>query len=272
MPEDFIKVAILSLIEGVTEFLPVSSTGHLIVSKAILDFDTVGAAFEIFIQFGAVIAVIAYYRRTLYAQFRRLAHSAETRRFWLMIGVACAPAAALGYLFDGQIASLLFSPPVVAIALIIGGLVFIALERSPRYGADGAEGDAQTTSISLRQALIVGLIQSLALIPGASRSGTSIVGGMVAGMNRRQATEFSFILAIPLLGAATLYKFASVAISLSADQVALMLLGAALAALFSWLTIDWLLKFVSKHSFVVFGYYRILAGCLILIAVGNGII
>ena len=270
--DNIIKVIFLSLVEGVTEFLPVSSTGHLIVSKALVNFDSIGAVFEIFIQFGAVLALVAYYRRTLVMHIREFSNSAQIRRFWLMILIGCTPAAVLGFLLDAQIEAYLFSPDVVAASLIVGGLVLLLLERTPRFRNPMSEAGAKVTAITWHQAAIIGIAQSLALIPGASRSGTAIVGAIIAGMNRRNATELSFFLAIPLLGGATLYKFVTTLNTLSADQLALLLLGAALSAVFSWLAIDWLLKFISRHSFLALGYYRIVAGILILLAVEAGLI
>ena len=272
MIEDVLKVAILSLIEGVTEFVPISSTGHLIVGTALLNFDAIGSVFEIFIQIGAVAAVIVYYRKTLGRQASFLGASAEIRRFWLTIVLGSAPAVVLGYWFAEPIESLLFTPRVVAFSLIVGGIAFILVERLPRFHQNGDVEGVKLTDVTLRQALIIGLVQALALIPGMSRSGSSIIGGILAGLNRRIATEFSFFLAIPLLGGATLYKFITSMDSLAADQLALLLLGAVLSAYFAWRAIGWLLKFISRHSFVAFGVYRIVAGLLILLAVSSGLI
>ena len=272
MIEDVSKVVILSLIEGVTEFLPISSTGHLIVGAVVLDFDAmVPPIFEIFIQIGAVVAVLVYYRRALREQALQLRHSSETRRFWLMIALASAPVAALGIVFQKEVESLFFSPQVVAASLIFGGIAILLVERMPRFQGVGAEAETDITNVTIRQAALIGLVQVLALIPGMSRSGSSIVGGMLAGLDRRMATEFSFFLAIPLLGSATLYKFVTTLDSLGSDQVLLLLLGAALSAVFAWLAIDWLLRFISRHSFIAFGYYRIAAGGLILLALSSGL-
>ena len=271
MIEDLTKVLILALIEGVTEFLPISSTGHLIVGAAALNFDAmVPPIFEIFIQIGAVAAVLVYYRKLLAKQVSQLSHSPSTRRFWLMIALACAPVALLGILFQKEVESLFFSARVVAGSLIFGGFAILFVERLPRFRPGSADDAAGLTSVTLRQAVLVGLVQTLALIPGMSRSGCSIVGGMLAGLDRRAATEFSFFLALPLLGGATLYKFVTTMNELGTEQLLLLLLGAALSAVFAWLAIDWLLNFISRHSFIAFGYYRIVAGLLILLAVASG--
>lgn len=273
MIEDVVKVIILSLIQGVTEFLPVSSTGHLIVGAALLRFDAMlPPIFEIFIQIGAVAAVLVYYRRTLSWRAAQMRSSSEARRFWLMIVMASAPAAVLGVVFQQEIEALFFSPRVVAASLITGGIALILVERLPRFQRGITEGPVDAAAVTIRQAALIGLVQSLAVIPGMSRSGCSIVGGMVAGLSRRAATEFSFFLAIPLLGGATLFKFVTTLHSLGFEQLLLLLLGAALSGLFSWLAIDLLLKFVSRRSFVAFGYYRIAAGALILLGLSSGMI
>ena len=271
--EDILKVAILSLLEGVTEFLPVSSTGHLIVGSALLRFDALlPPIFEIFIQIGAVAAVLVYYRRILAERTLSLPSSAEARRFWLMIALASAPVAALGIVYQREIESLFFSPRVVAASLIFGGIAILLIEWFPRFQGGIAEGTTDVGKVTLRHSALIGLVQVLALIPGMSRSGSSIVGGMLAGLSRRAATEFSFFLAIPLLGSATLYKLITTLDSLGAQQLLLLALGAALSGLFSWLVIDLLLRFIARHSFVVFGYYRIAAGALILLGLSSGII
>ena len=273
MIEDVSKVVILSLIEGVTEFLPISSTGHLIVGAVALNFDAmVPPVFEIFIQIGAVVAVIVYYRRALSEQALQLRSSSDTRRFWLMIALASAPVAALGMLFQEEIEALFFSSQVVAASLIFGGIAILLVERMPRFRSAGAEAQIDIMNVTIRQAALIGLVQVLALVPGMSRSGSSIVGGMLSGLDRRVATEFSFFLAIPLLGSATLYKFVTTFDTLGSDQLLLLLLGAALSAVFAWLAIDLLLRFIARHSFIAFGYYRIAAGILILLAVSSGVI
>lgn len=273
MMEDIFKVAILSLIQGVTEFLPVSSTGHLIVGAAVLRFDALlPPIFEIFIQIGAVVAVLVYYRRLLGEQIRSLRSSSEARRFWLMIALASLPVAALGIVYQQEIEALFFSPLVVAAALISGGIAILFVERLPRFQDGFTDGPIDPGKVTIFQAALIGLVQVLALIPGMSRSGSSIVGGMLAGLNRRAATEFSFFLAIPLLGSATIYKFVTTADSLGSEQLLLLLLGAALSGLFSWLAIDLLLRFISRRSFVAFGYYRIAAGALILLGLASGMI
>ena len=270
MIEDIAKVVILSLIEGVTEFLPISSTGHLIVATSLLNFDVMGSVFEIFIQIGAVVAVMAYYRHSLLAHAKQVRSVSAIRRFWLLVVLGSLPAAATGFFFGTQIEVLLFSPQVVAVSLIVGGFIFLIVERRLPALQLRAEQPTTITSISLRQAIVVGLVQVLALIPGVSRSGSSIVGGMLAGMNRRLATEFSFFLAMPLLGGATLYKLVDSLDTLDTSQLFFLFLGAVLSGVFAWQAIEWLLSYIARSSFVVFGYYRIVAGLLILAAASAG--
>ncbi|MYE27696.1 MAG: undecaprenyl-diphosphatase, partial [Chloroflexi bacterium] len=155
---------------------------------------------------------------------------------------------------------------------IIGGVVILIVERMPRYRSAAMEAPMDVSQVTARQAALVGLVQILALVPGMSRSGCSIVGGMLAGLSRRVATEFSFFLAIPLLGSATIYKFVTTLDTLGPDQLLLLLLGAAFSGVFSLLAIDLLLKYISRHSFVAFGYYRIAAGALILLALPSDFI
>ena len=271
--EDVLKVTLLSLVEGVTEFLPVSSTGHLIVGAALLRFDALRPpVFEIFIQIGAVAAVLVYYRRLLGERILQSRSSPEARRFWLLIALASFPVAALGIMFQQEVEALFFSPRAVAASLIFGGIAILVVERLPRFKGGFDDGPFDIGKASIRQAAFIGLAQTLALIPGMSRSGCSIVGGMLAGLSRRAATEFSFFLAIPLLGSATLYKFITTFDSLDMEQLLLLILGAALTAVFSWLAIDLLLRFIARRSFVVFGYYRIAAGALILLGSSSGMI
>lgn len=272
MGEDLLRVAALALVEGITEFLPISSTGHLIVGKSLLGFDALGTVFEIVIQIGAVCALILYYRKSLRDQATQLRVNAGVRRFWQLILVACLPAAALGLLLETRIEAALFTPQVVALALIAGGFALLLVEHFLRGEFLGDSRSLQIAELTLRQALIVGAVQALALIPGMSRSGSSIVGGLLAGMNRRAAAEFSFYLAIPLLGGTTIYKLVKSLPLLGADELLLLAVGAALSGLFAWLAIDWLLGYISRHSFAIFGVYRIVAGGLILMAVAGEVI
>lgn len=262
---DFIKAIILGIVEGVTEFLPISSTGHLIVASDLLDFQALNGTFEIFIQLGAVVAVVLYYRSRLWRQVLALREGREGWRFWLNLFIAFLPAAVLGFLFADVIQAALFNPTVVALALIVGGIVFLVVERRlPPPSGDQMELSAEADPMHWRQALGIGLAQTLALIPGMSRSGASIIGGLLVGLGRPAATEFSFFLAIPTLGLATVYSLVRSLDQLRPDDMLNLGIGAVVSGVVAWLSIGWLLRFVSRHNFVPFGVYRILAGLVIL--------
>lgn len=253
------KVVALGVVEGVTEFLPISSTGHLLVAAQALHFEhSVGGTFEIFIQLGAVIAVVGYYLRDLLAQARDLPRSRTTQRFWLAILIAFIPAAVIGLALHKYIKQYLFRPEVIAATLIIGGVIFIIVELLPRR-----ETTHRLERVSWPQALGIGVAQMLALVPGVSRSGAAILGGMFGGLDRRTATAFSFYLAIPTLGAATIVDLLTSLSDVTAGDLGRLFLGAIVSMIIAWLSIDWLLRYVAHHSFIAFGVYRILAGLAI---------
>lgn len=279
MPElpEWLIVVISGIVEGVTEFLPVSSTGHLIITSDLLQFDSLQGTFEIFIQIGAVIAVILFYRAELLGQIQRVVSpqfdsdddkikTANTRRLWIDIVIAFIPAAVIGLLFGSQLYEWLFNPNTVAIALIVGGLTFLIVE----YFMQGKEVEVQSIEdnpLTYQQALLVGLWQILALVPGMSRSGMSIIGGMLSGLDRQRATQFSFYLAMPTLGAATIYTLFTDLESISGNDFFLLGLGALVSGIVAWFSIGWLLRYVASNSFILFGYYRIVVGIIILIVV-----
>lgn len=269
---DFIYSIILGIVEGITEFLPISSTGHLLVAAALLGFPTeaVGAVdpkafrdtFSIFIQVGAILAVLIYYRRDLWDQLRKLPTDRTTQRFWLYVAIAFVPAAGIGFLLRNVIKDVLFNPLTVGIALVVGGVVFIVLESRPR-----TPKTTTLNQISLRDALVIGVAQVTALVPGVSRSGASIFGGLLAGLDRKTATVFSFYLAIPTLGLATVYDLYS-ALSdglVQAAQLPYFAVGAAVSFFVALAAIAWLLRYVANNSFRAFGVYRIVAGAVIIV-------
>ena len=266
---DWLEIILLGVVEGLTEFLPISSTAHLLLAARVLGFeDSTGGTFVIFIQFGAVIAVLGFYARELLTQARLASREPAIQRFWLAILVAFLPAALAGVLLRTWIKTVLFdSPTVIAWALIIGGIVLLLAERLPQRPTI----ESNIPLVTLRQALKVGIVQVLALIPGVSRSGASIVGGMLTGMDRATATRFSFYLAIPTLGAATIVDLFANLDRLTLTDVGELLLGTLVAFVVAWLSIGWLLRYVAHNSFVIFGIYRILAGAtiLVLLAVGR---
>lgn len=265
----WVQVVLLGIVEGLTEFLPISSTAHLLIVADLLDFQySIEGTFEIFIQLGAILAVVAFYLRDLLEQARSVPRSQAVRRFWLGIVIAFVPAAVIGLTLRDWIKTVLFeSPVVIATSLIVGGIIFIVVERLPQRTADTTE----LTDISWKQALGIGFAQVTALIPGVSRSGASIVGGMFAGLDRRTATAFSFYLAIPTLGGATVVDLLSSLDKLTPDDYGRLLVGTVVSAIVAWLSIGWLLRYVASNSFVPFGIYRIGVGLLILglVAVGT---
>lgn len=264
---DLIKTILLGIVEGITEFLPISSTGHLIVAAAILDFNAVNQeTFVIFIQLGAVVAVVLFYWNDLLTQVRTVRVDPRVQQLWLAVIIAFVPAAAIGVLIRGFVKSVLYTPVVVAISLIVGGIVLILLER--RLEGRGTVETAETESIptlTMRQAVVIGVAQTLALIPGVSRSASSIVGGMFAGLSRSAATRFSFYLAIPTLGLATIADLVLSLDELQPNDLVYLIIGAIVAGIVAWFAIRWLLRYIASHTFVPFGYYRIAAGIIILI-------
>lgn len=263
---EWLKVVLLGIVQGITEFLPISSTGHLIVATTLLDFGSwMQNTFEIFIQIGSVVAVLIFYRAEILRQIRAVPGDQGVQRFWLGIVIAFIPAGAVGFLLRDWI-DRLYSPAVVAVSLIVGGVIFLIVE-SVNLKTD--TGDI--SAIRPRQAFIVGIAQMVALIPGVSRSGASIIGGMLAGLDRRTATQFSFYLALPTLGIATVYSLLKSVGELSPDDLGYLLVGAAVAAVVSWAAMGWLLRYVARNSFRVFGYYRILAGLVILALIAAGL-
>jgi undecaprenyl-diphosphatase len=262
MPDWFIAV-VMGVVEGITEFLPISSTGHLIVVGELIGLpDSLKNTFEIVIQLGAVLAVLAFYWADLFQQVRTIRQDEQVQRLWVGIVVAFIPAAVFGLLFDDAIETVLFAPVPIAIALIVGGVVFLIIEWAGI--AANRPTEMALTDVSWWQALAIGLFQTLALVPGVSRSGASIVGGVIVGLNRQVATQFSFYLALPTLGAATLYILLRDIALLNTAGIVNLLIGTLVSGVVAWLSIGWLLRYISQHSFVVFGWYRIIVGIVIL--------
>jgi undecaprenyl-diphosphatase len=255
-----IKAAIMGLVEGLTEFIPVSSTGHLIVAGALLGFNSdAGKVFEIVIQTGAILAVIWEYRVKLWSVTAGLAGSARAWRFVVNLVVAFLPAAVLGLLFASRIKAYLFAPMPVALAFIIGGFVILWAERRQHVVRVTSVDDMTPVD-----ALKVGCAQCLALVPGASRSGATIVGGLLFGLSREAATEFSFFLAIPTLLAAGAYELFRERALLSAADAGWFGVGLITAFISAWLCVRWLLRYISRHDFSAFAWYRIVVGLLVI--------
>jgi len=257
---------ILGIVEGLTEFLPVSSTGHLILVGQLLGFnDDKGKVFEIAIQFAAILAVVWEYRARLAHTLTSITSEPASSRLAINLIVAFLPAAVLGFLFLKQIKAYLFNPIVVASAFIIGGFLILWAER--RQHVIHAES---IDNMSWRDALKVGFAQALAMIPGTSRSGATIIGGLFFGLSRRAATEFSFFLAIPTMFAATFYDVYKNRDLFSMDDIALFAVGGTVSFISAFIAVRGLIRFISRHDFTIFAWYRIAFGILVLISAQMG--
>ena len=267
-----LKAALMGVVEGLTEFLPISSTGHLILAGALLGFDDEKAkVFDIAIQTGAIFAVILVYWQKIRSTLIALPTEKQAQAFALNVLIAFVPAVVLGLLFGKAIKANLFTPVVVASTFILGGFIILWAEARQKTTATAARIQ-DVDQMSPMDALKVGLIQCLAMIPGTSRSGATIIGGMFLGLSRKAATDFSFYLAIPTLigaGAYSLYKERALLSMADAPMFAVGLLFSFLSA---WLCIRWLLKFISTHSFVGFAYYRIAFGVVVLATAYSGLV
>lgn len=255
-----LQALILGIVEGVTEFLPISSTGHLILAGDLLNFnDDRGKLFEIVIQFGAILAVVWEYRQRISRLCRDIFHDAGAQKFALNIAVAFLPLAILGLIFGKAIKANLFAPVPVALALIVGGLIILwAEKREHRIRVENVE------DLSLLDAVKLGFAQAAALIPGTSRSGSTIIGGLLFGLSRKAATEFSFFLAIPTLGLATFYQLYQERALLSMDDLGMWVVGLVSSFISAFLCVRWLLRFISHHDFTPFAWYRIAFGFVVL--------
>ncbi|TXI16384.1 MAG: undecaprenyl-diphosphate phosphatase [Nitrosomonas sp.] len=264
----WLKALILGVVEGLTEFLPVSSTGHLILIGDLLDFnDERAKVFFIAIQLGAILAVCWEYRNKIIEVARGIGSSASANRFVVNVMIAFLPAAILGLLFIKIIKFYLFHPIPVATALIVGGLLILWAER--REHVIEVE---QVDDMDWKHALKIGLAQCLALIPGTSRSGATIIGGLFFGLSRKAAAEFSFFLAIPTMFAATFYDLFKNWELLEWTDLGLIVTGFIAAFLSALVAVRGLLKFVSNHDFTIFAWYRIVFGIVILVTAYTGVI
>jgi undecaprenyl-diphosphatase len=268
-----VKAAILGIVEGLTEFLPISSTGHLILASSLLDFRGENVAtFEIAIQTGAMFAVIWEYRQKLFGTLAGILRERTAQRFAVNVIVAFIPAVVFGLTLGSFIKDKLFHPVPVAIAFVVGGLIILWVEARHRraFGERDLEGRRHARvetvdDMSMLDALKVGLVQCLALIPGTSRSGATIIGGMLFGLSRRAATEFSFYLAIPTLIGAGVYSLWKQRGALSAADLPLFAVGTVFAFVSALLCIRWLIRYISTHDFTVFAWYRIAFGAVVLL-------
>lgn len=267
-----IKAAIMGVVEGLTEFLPISSTGHLILAGALLGFDDEKAkVFDIAIQTGAIFAVILVYWQKIRDTVIALPKERKAQQFALNLLVAFLPAVVLGLLFGKAIKAYLFTPWVVATTFIVGGFIILWAEKRQAAGGTAVRV-TDTDDMTWQDALKVGLVQCLAMVPGTSRSGATIIGGMFLGLSRKTATDFSFFLAIPTLIGAGVYSLYKERALLSMADVPLFGVGLVFSFISAWICVRWLLKFIATHSFVGFAYYRIAFGVVVLLNAWTGVV
>ncbi len=272
------KAAAMGIVEGLTEFLPISSTGHLILTASLIQFNGASVkVFEVAIQTGAMLAVIWEYRERLLRTLSGLTREAQAQRFARNVLIAFMPAVVFGLALGSAIKAHLFRPVPVALAFVVGGCIILWVERRHRraYGARDLQGarHARVESVddmTALDALKVGLVQCLALIPGTSRSGATIIGAMVFGFSRQAATEFSFYLAIPTLIGAGAYSVWKERGLLSVADLPMFAVGTVFAFFSAWLCIRWLIRYVSTHDFTAFAWYRIVFGGLVLLTAYTG--
>ena len=264
-----VKAAIMGVVEGLTEFLPISSTGHLILAGALLGFDDAKAkVFDIAIQTGAIFAVILVYWQKIRATLVALPSQRSAQRFALNVLIGFFPAVLLGLLLGKAIKAHLFTPTVVASTFILGGFIILWAEKRP----PGSVRIENVDDMTAFDALKVGLVQCFAMIPGTSRSGSTIIGGMLLGLSRQAATDFSFFLAIPTLigaGGYSLYKSRGL---LSMSDLPMFTVGLVFSFISAWLCVRWLLRYISTHNFVPFAWYRIAFGIVVLATAWSGLV
>ena len=275
-----LKALLMGIVEGFTEFLPISSTGHLILAGSLLNFTGEKVkVFEIVIQAGAILAVCWEYRMRIAKVLTGLGSDRLAQKFAMNLMISFFPAAVLGLLFSAAIKEKLFSAVPVALAFIIGGFIILLVERRQRrLAADGlhvTDKPARVNAVddmSALDALKIGCAQALALIPGTSRSGATIIGGMLFGLSRKAATEFSFFLAIPTLLAATVYSLYKARALLSVSDIPLFGIGTVAAFVSAFLCVRWLLRYIATHDFTFFAWYRIAFGLVILASAYSGLV
>ena len=271
----FLKAVLMGIVEGLTEFLPISSTGHLILAGSLLDFQSnVGAdkakVFDIAIQSGAIFAIVLVYWQRLRDTLVGLGSEPRAQRFAINVIVGFLPAAVIGLALGKVIKAHLFNAPVVASAFIVGGLIILWAERRAARPENATPRVNTVDDLSVLDALKVGFIQCLGMIPGTSRSGATIIGGMFLGLSRKASTEFSFFLGIPTLVGAGLYSLYKERELLSMADLPLFGVGLAFSFISAWVCVRWLLRYVATHNFVPFAWYRIGFGVLVLVSAHQG--
>lgn len=267
-----LKALLLGMVEGMTEFLPISSTGHLILVGSMIDFTGEKVkVFQIAIQAGAILAVCWEYRAKIISVASGFFSQASARKFVFNVFIAFVPAAVLGVLFSSAIKSVLFAPVPVAIALVVGGLIILWVERRNSINPRAVRINSVDDMTAL-DAFKVGCAQAFALIPGTSRSGASIIGGLVFGLSRKAATEFSFFLAIPTVIGASVYSLYKDRALLSAADIPSFAIGGIASFVAAFFCVRWLLRYLSTHDFTLFAYYRIVFGLIVLGTAFTGVV
>ena len=270
---EYLKVIILGIVEGITEWLPISSTGHLILVDEFMKLnmsDAFKEMFDVLVQLGAILAVIVIYFKKLLPvdlvkkedNSRKPAWNKDKLILWCKILVACLPAAIIGIPFNDKIDELFYNAPIVAVMLIVYGIAFIIVEKLHKGKAFKIN---DIGSITFKTAAHIGIFQVLALIPGTSRSGATIVGAMIIGVGRTAAAEFTFYLAIPVMFGASLLKLIKFGFAFTAAEAAALILGMVVAFVVSIIAIRFLMGYIKKHDFTIFGWYRIILGILVLV-------
>lgn len=274
---DIIKSIVFGIIEGITEWLPISSTGHLILAEQFLKFENVSpefwSMFQVVIQLGAILAVILIYFKKIWPFTKNKEKAIKEKgilsifdknimNLWGKILVACIPAAIIGILFDETFEALFYNPTCIAVALIVFGIAFIIIEN---WNKNKKSSKDKNSEITYKDALIIGVFQLLAAIfPGTSRSGATIIGGLLIGLSRANAAEFTFYLAIPTMLGASLLKVLKFGLAFTSAEVAILLIGMFVSFIISMFVIKFLMNYIKKHNFKVFGYYRIILGIIVL--------
>lgn len=262
---EILKAVILGIVQGITEWLPISSTGHMILVDEFLQLAGEEAFVELFlvvVQFGSILAVVLMYFNRLnpFSSKKSISERKETIDLWIKILIACVPAGVIGVLFNDLIKKWFFNPVVISITLIIYGIGFIVIEKQKKHPEV-----TRLNEITSVKALQIGVFQMLALIPGTSRSGATIMGSTLLGLSRKTASEFSFFLAIPVMFGASLLDLVRYEGTLVFSNIIVLLVGMVVAFVVSVVAIKMLLSYIRKHSFEVFGYYRIILGIIVFI-------
>lgn len=263
---EYLKVLLIGIIEGITEWLPISSTGHMIIAEKFLTLNVSPEFWEMFlvvIQLGAILAVVFLYFNKLnpFSSKKTKQEKQDTWQLWFKTLIGCMPAAVIGLLLDDWLTKHFYNYVVVAITLIIYGILFIVIEK---LNVDRVPAVKNFTQLTYKTALYIGLFQVLALIPGTSRSGATIIGGLLLGTSRFVATEFSFFMSIPIMLGASFYKLLGFGFNFTAYEISILLFGMAVAFFVSILAIKFLLSYLKTNDFKVFGYYRIALGIFVL--------